>query len=200
MLYWNPCWTLNAFCRKMSGSGFKVFAVFSCLNLFLLTIWQLLHWLTSVITLLFSIFHFLIRVCFLIRTPCMARVVPWCSGWTQAGRSSRTWQPCWRPLNCFPKISCICMIQQQHPWAAAALRSELLCYHAALYWGHLQSSSVSSSWSSSSYTWGPLYFNPCRQWYLCHFVVIRYHLENLWEQNNVCQLDIWLNEVVRLSG
>lgn len=145
MLYWNPCWTLNAFCRKMCGSGFKVYAVLNCLNRFLLTIWLLLHWLASVTTPLFSIFHFLIHVCFLIQTPCMARAVHWCSGWTQGGRFSLTWQPCWRPLNCFPKTRCICMIQQQHPSAAAALRSELLCYCAALYRGHLHSISLSSS-------------------------------------------------------
>lgn len=163
MLYWNSCWTVNESFRKMSGRGFKVSAVFSSLNPFLLTrtmskeqlVWLLLDWLASVTTLFFYIFHFLISVYFLICTPYIARVVHWCSCWTQRGRSSCTWQPPWRPLNWFPKTRCICMIQQQQPSAAAALRSELLCCCAALYGGHFQSSFLSRSWPSSSMTCGP---------------------------------------------
>jgi len=42
--------------------------------------------------------------------------------------------------------------------SAAALRS--LCYCVALYWGHFQSSLFSSSWFSSSMTWGTHVFQP----------------------------------------
>lgn len=49
----------------------------------------------------------------------------------------------------------ICMTQQQHPSAAAALGSELLCYCSSLHWSHFQSCLLSSVGPVPAWRGGP---------------------------------------------